>query len=111
MNATTSRRIAAFAVLLAVPTLSSCGVNFSAQTDQVYTPAEGVNDRSGDVDVLNALVVADTDGTGRFIAGLANNTDKEETLTGITGVDVDQSLQISLDGGDFKIPAYGFLPH
>src|SRR4051812_25970239 len=111
VNATSrrSRRLAAVAALLAVPALSSCGVNFSAQTDQVYTPAEGANDRSGDVDVLNALIVSDQEGTGRFIAGFSNNKDKEQTLTGVTGLGVDQQVQFALDGGDVTIPGYGFL--
>jgi hypothetical protein len=104
-----TRRLAAVAVLLAAPLISSCGVNFKAQTDQVYTPAEGVNDRSGDVDVLNALIVSDQDGIGRFIAGFANNKGTEQTLTSVTGVGVDQQIKFTLDGGDFSVPGYGFL--
>jgi hypothetical protein len=104
-----SRRLAAVAVLLAVPALSSCGVNFKAQTDQVYTPAEGANDRSGPVDVLNALIVSDQAGSGRFIAGFANNEDKEQTLTSVTGVGVDQQIQFALEEGTFSVPGYGFL--
>jgi hypothetical protein len=60
------------------PALASCSLgtsNFDAQTNQPYTPAEGVNERSGGVDVLNALVVSDGGGRGRFIAGLVNNSD------------------------------------
>ena len=109
MNAITSKRLAATAVLLAAPVLASCGVNFDAQTDQVYQPAEGVNDRDGIVDVLNALVISGGDGSGRFIAGLANNSDVDEMLTGVVGVDVDQSLDITLEEGDYVVPAEGFL--
>jgi hypothetical protein len=60
------------------PALASCSLgtsNFDAQTNQFYTPGEGVNERSGGVDVLNALVVSDGGGRGRFIAGLVNNSD------------------------------------
>ena len=109
MNATTSRRLAAAAVLLALPALSSCGVNFKAQTDQVYTPAEGVNNRDGNMDVLNALIVSDSEGTGRFVAGFSNNTDQESTLTAVTGLGVDQQIEFTLDDGDFTVPGYGFL--
>jgi len=63
-----SRGLVAVAVLLAVPALSSCGVNFSAQTDQVYTPAEGALNRDGDVDVLNALIVSDQAGEANSAA-------------------------------------------
>jgi len=109
VNATTSRRLAAVAVLLAVPALSACGVNFSAQTDQQYTPADGVNSREGVVDVLNALVVSDADGTGRFIAGFTSNTDVDQTITGIAGVGDDQGTGVELGDGDFTVPARGFL--
>ncbi len=109
MNATTSRRLAAAAVLLALPALSACGVNFKAQTDQVYTPAEGVNNREGQVDVLNALIVSDSAGSGRFVAAFSNNTDGEETLTSVTGLGVDEQIDFALDGGDFAVPGYGFL--
>ena len=109
MNATTSRRLAAVAALLALPALSSCGGNFKAQTDQVYTPAEGVNNRDGQVDVLNALIVSDSEGTGRLIAGFSNNTDKDETVTSVTGVGVDQQISFEMQGGEFTVPGNGFL--
>jgi hypothetical protein len=59
------------------PALAACSLgtsNFDAQTNQFYTPAEGVNERSAGVDVLNAVVVSDGSGTGRFIAGLVSNS-------------------------------------
>jgi hypothetical protein len=71
------------------PLVASCSFgtsNFDAQTNQFYTPAEGVNERSSGVDVLNALVVADESGRGRFIAGLATNSDTtDDALTAVRG--------------------------
>ncbi len=71
------------------PALASCSLgtsNFDAQTNQFYTPGEGVNERSGGVDVLNALVVSDGGGRGRFIAGLVNNSDTtDDALTEVKG--------------------------
>ncbi len=66
-----SRLASAGVLVLATATLSSCGFNFA--TDKVYTPAEGVNQRDGRVDVLNAVVVATADGRGTFVASLSNN--------------------------------------
>jgi len=88
-----------------VPLVASCSLgtsNFDAQTNQFYTPAEGVNERSGVVDVLNALVVADEAGRGRFIAGLANNSDTvDDALTGVQGsgesAEVTGSLEAPID--------------
>jgi hypothetical protein len=95
VNATRARRRPARRLLLVlvasglVPLVTSCSFgtsNFDAQTNQVYTPAEGVSDRSGAVDVLNALVVSDQDGRGRFIAGLVNNSKTtDDALTGVQG--------------------------
>lgn len=80
MLATTRTRVAALA--LALPLMTGCG--FDVATDQVYTPAVGTNDRSGTVDVLNALIVADGSGQGVFVAGLSNNDqDRPDELTGI----------------------------
>ncbi len=79
------RLAAAFLVIL-VPVLGACG--FNEQTDQVYQPAVGVNNRAGVVDVLGAVVVSGTDGTGTFVASLDNKSQtKPATLTGITGSD------------------------
>jgi hypothetical protein len=95
------------ALTLAVPLLAACGPNFGAQTDQIYNPAEGTNNRDGDIDVLNALIVAEEDGSGRLIAGLSNATDEEVELTGVVGDGND--VQFGTDGGDAAVPPGGFL--
>ena len=64
------RRLAAVALVLLVPLLGACG--FGYQTDQVYQPSVGVNDRDGTVDVLGAVVVSSADGQGTFVASLVN---------------------------------------
>jgi hypothetical protein len=112
VNATRTRRrtvTAAAAALLAVPALSACGVSFSAQTDQPYQPGDGVVDRSGSIDVLNALVVSDTPGSGRLVVGLANNADESDALTGVNGAGDDDSVSYELGDGSTDIPAGGFL--
>lgn len=109
VNPLQGRRRAAVAALLLLPALASCGVSFDAQTDEVYNPAQGVNNRKGTVDVLNALIVSGTDGTGRLIAGLANEVDADDKLTGVTGGDSSQGLQITVGQGETTIPGQGFL--
>jgi hypothetical protein len=87
----TMRRVA-FAALLLAPVLAACG--FNAQTDQVYQPAVGVNDRSGTVDILNALVVSDTDGSGTFAGTLVNKSQTDDdTLESVSGPGVTASRQ------------------
>lgn len=74
MNTILRRRVAVAALVL-TPVLSSCG--FSQPTDQVYTPGVGVNERSGTVDVLNALIVSGAEGSGTLVATLVNNEQEE----------------------------------
>ena len=79
-------RLAAVFLVILVPVLGACGFNY--QTDQVYQPSVGVNNREGTVDVLGAVVVSGTDGDGTFVASLVNkDQDKTQTLTAIKGAD------------------------
>ena len=110
MTATQTKALAAAAALLAVPALSACGPNFDAQTDQVYTPADGENNRDGAVDVLNALIVSDAPGSGRLIGSLVNsNTSEPDTLEGVEGVGDSAEVTFAIEGGDTEIPAGGAL--
>src|SRR5262245_12506795 len=63
------------AFVLAVPVLSACGFNYA--TDREYTPAGGVNNKSGIVDVINAVIVSGEEGSGTFIASLVNGSTRE----------------------------------
>jgi hypothetical protein len=77
-------------------TLSSCG--FEQPTDMVYNPAVGVNDQSGSVDVLNAVIVSGSDGSGTLVATFANNDPEQEaTLAQVTAGGEDQ-VQVTLEG-------------
>jgi hypothetical protein len=109
VNVSKRLRTTTAAVALTLPVLASCSSNFNAPTDQVYTPGVGVNDRSGNIDVLHALIVSGEDGSGTVIAGLANNDpEKADQLASVSGAGNDASIQIS-DGGPVEIPAGGFV--
>ncbi len=62
--------------------LGACGTGFSAQTNQVYQPAVGANAR-GDVDALNTLLVANSNGTATLSVGLQNNLDEAQQLSSV----------------------------
>lgn len=99
MLTSTRRRLAAGAMVLLVPVLGACG--FSEQTDQVYQPAVGTDDRSGSVDILGAVVVSSLNGEGTFVASLVNNKQtKDDTLLTMTG----DGLEVSLTA-PIKVPA------
>jgi hypothetical protein len=98
----TQRRVAIAALLLA-PALTACG--FNAQTDQVYQPAVGVNDRSGKVDILNATIVSGTDGSGTFAGTLVNKDQTEDdALESVSGPDITASRR------PIELPAAGAVP-
>jgi hypothetical protein len=65
------------ALILAVPGVASCGFNYA--TDRENTISNGTSDKSGTVDVLNAVIVSSEDGSGTFIATLSNNS-ADETI-------------------------------
>jgi len=69
-------------VAIAATALTSCGFNYA--TDREYTPAAGVNDRSGDPEVLAAVVVSAQQGSGTFVASLVNATAESVSLTEVT---------------------------
>ncbi|RNL77460.1 hypothetical protein [Nocardioides marmorisolisilvae] len=107
MKSPIKRRVAIAAALLLAPTVAACG--FGAQTDKVYQPAAGVNDRAGVVEILNAQIVSATDGTGTFIAALDNNATKADKLINITGTGVtstSEGVDIPADGvANLALPA------
>ena len=67
--------LAAGALALAVPMLSSCGFNYA--TDEIYTASAGTDVRTSTVDVLSAVIVSDQDNVGAFVATFSNNNAKE----------------------------------
>lgn len=106
MRSTFRRRIAVLALAVSVPAMSACTNGLDSQTDEVYQPAVGVDDRSGEVDVLGAMIVAPEKGTsGVFIASLSNNNQTtSDTLTAVDG----QGVKVTL--GDVPpIPAGGMV--
>jgi len=103
------RSLAAAVLVLAAPVLSACGGNFNQQTNQIYNPAEGVDDRSGSVDVLNALVVSTENGSGTVVTTFVNNNlDRKDRLESIAGAGDDSNLEVT-PGGPTTIPAGGLL--
>ena len=83
-----SRRLLPGALLLAAAALSSCGFDYA--TDRIYTPANGANERSGEVDVLGAVIVSAEEGSGVFVASFTNSfLDEAVTLEGLTSTDAE----------------------
>ena len=78
-----SLALTAGALVLAVPILTSCGFDYA--TNRPYTPAEGVNNTEGDINVLNAVVVAAQPDSGTFIATLSSDADEEVSFEGVSG--------------------------
>ncbi|MGA8987376.1 hypothetical protein [Aeromicrobium sp.] len=89
MSTVRRRRLAATALAVtATLTLGGCGTGFNAQTNQVYQPAVGANHR-GEMDVLGTLFVMNEDKSATLSAGIANNTESDQTLSSIAVTTLD----------------------
>ena len=101
------RRRTTIALLAATaPLLVACGAGEDAQTNQVYQPAVGVNDRSGDVFVINALVVTDGSGSGTVVASLVNTATEDDALTEVVAsATTGAPLEASDLGGGIDVAA------
>lgn len=82
LSARPRRLMTASIILAAGLSLSACGTGIDAQTNAVYQPAIGANLRSGDVQMYNALLVDNDNGTYTLSAGLLNTTKDAQQLTG-----------------------------
>lgn len=95
-------------LVLAAPALAACGM--SPATTMIYTPAAGVNDRSTQVDVLNALIVSTDGESGTFVAGLSNgSTSDEATFAGLTGVAGDGTALEFTEFEPIVLPPQGYI--
>lgn len=107
MQSRRSLRLVAGALVVATPLLGSCG--FGKATDRPYTPGEGTNERSGDVKVLNAVVVSAQPESGTFIASLSNNGAEETSFEGLEGAgDWSAALTVGEVDPAVELPVRGF---
>ncbi|MGJ9421444.1 hypothetical protein [Aeromicrobium sp. CF3.5] len=105
------RPIAAVAAAAATVMLSGCSdTNFGAQTNQQYQAAVGAN-VTGDVDVLNTLLVANSDGTATLSAGLVNHEEADDTVTGVSAQSLSGSnLPVTAAEEDVTLPFDRLVP-
>lgn len=92
--------------LLAAGALSGCGTNMQAQTNAVYDAGTGVNARGGGVDVLNALIVSNEDGTGTLSTALVNQADEADELTSVEISSEGEPLNLMAEGLPLELPPY-----
>lgn len=80
-------------IAVCAPALTSCGFDYA--TDRIYTPAAGVNNRDGSVDVLGAVIVSAQEGSGTFIASFVNNSTTEPASVEAFEGSGDSQLEVS----------------
>jgi copper(I)-binding protein len=89
------------ALALAGLLLAGCSAGFGATSTQPYAPSDGIQATSGDLKVLNALVVrAETGTDGLVSATIANKGSRDDRLTDVTSPDGTVTLS-----GDDLLPA------
>jgi hypothetical protein len=94
----------AMAGLLVVGALSGCGTGMDAQTNAIYDAGEGINERGGGVDVLNALLVANPDGSGTLSTALLNNGQEVDALVDVAASADGEELAVEGDGLPLELP-------
>ena len=83
--------------------LAGCG-SVRTQTQQWYTPADGVSAEAGDVAVRNVLVVASESGdASTVLASFANRGERDRLVEVRVG-----EARATPTGGDLTIPAGGY---
>ena len=102
-----SRRLPTLAALTAAVTatavLGGCSAGFDATSAQPYAPSDGIIASSGDLRVLNALVVAaEGADSGLVSMTVANRGTQDDRITGITTPAGSVDLV-----GDAQLPAGG----
>lgn len=88
------------ALVITAPALTACGFNWA--TDRENSTVAGANNRTGSVDVLNAVLVSSENGSARLVATFSNNsTDESATVTDVQG---------ATGANDPKVTVTGFKP-
>lgn len=109
MQITRTMALTVGSLVLAAPALTACGEDYA--TGYIYTPAAGVNDRDGSVDVLNAAIVSTSGDSGTFIASLANQSRQDEAaLEEITGTNPETDSELTFElPGPVELGPQGFV--
>ncbi len=100
--------------LVATATLTACGFNYP--TDKINNLTQGVDYRDGNVDVLNAVVVAKQPNSGTFIATFVNNSSTQtvalQSASGDnTAISNAQATPFTLEPGTLRnLAADGGIP-
>lgn len=100
-----ARRLAATTAAIAtIASLSACGTNFGAQTNQQYQAAVGADHRSGGIQILGTTLVANTDGSATLAGSLLNKTPRVAQLTSISATTLDgAALTTTINSGRARL--------
>ena len=100
----TVRRAMAIAALAGAITLTGCSRGFDAEVLNVYDAAVGVNDRSSDVYVLNALVVDNEDGTGTLSVSLLDKSGEGDQLVAVEAATPEgEPIEVALNADTLEL--------
>lgn len=105
MSSLRRRRLSAAALAVTAGlTLSACGTGFDAQTNQVYQPAVGANER-GEVEAHNAQLVGNSDGSATLSVAVVNTLDEEQTLLSVEVSDAEgETLTVTAPKAPLPLP-------
>ena len=94
------------AALTGAMVLTGCSTGFDAEVLQVYDAGIGVNDRSSDVYVLNALVVDNGDGSGTLSVSLLDKSGEGDQLVAVEAATVEgEPIDVALNAEPLELCA------
>ena len=100
----TVRRAMAIAALAGAMVLTGCSRGFDAEVLHVYDAAVGVNDRSSDVYVLNALVVHNGDGSGTLSVSLLDKSGEGDQLVAVEAATAEgEPIEVALNADPLEL--------
>ena len=104
---TLQRSLAGCVAVVAGMLTVGCSSSFDAQTNQIYQPAIGSDNRHHDVYVLDALVVTDGTNLGTISAGLVNEVvHRGDALIRVTADSADGNrVHGMIRGGQVRLPS------
>ena len=99
-----NRVLAAATAVLSAALLTGCASGFDATSVKPYAPSDGILANSGDLRILNILVVS-TGANGVVSASIANRGTSKDALTDMTSPDGTVDLT-----GNGKVPPKSSIP-
>ncbi|WP_020578979.1 hypothetical protein [Actinopolymorpha alba] len=84
LSSKVKRGLVAGLVAISLPALAACAASYGAETQQPYTPSDGVWANSDGLELRNILAVSPKDGSATLIGTILNGGSRDDRLVNVT---------------------------